>query len=42
MRTVTCDDRPDDDDDGDVDDEKDIGDDDNNQDVMNTLPPALS
>ena len=40
MSTVTSDDRPDNDDDGDGDDEKDIGEDD--EDVMNTLPPALS
>ena len=38
----TSDDRPDNDDDGDGNDENDTGDNDNNQDVMITLPPALS
>ena len=37
-----ADDGDDDDDDGDGDDENDAGDNDNNQDVMITLPPALS
>ena len=36
------DDDDDGDDDGDGDDENDAGDEDNNQDVMITLPPALS